>query len=251
MYLSQFKDCIPLLFGELLQQFKDCGEYGFNFEHSRKLYRIGYCTNLTPEIVDQAKEKNIDLIITHHDAWDFVFGMKEACITKLSEYGIGHFYIHLPLDYVDFGTCNTLMKEIGDITIIRQSQHIDGDSVIGVGELTVPMEFHQLVDRVSHVLSEEIKTWNFGSPTIRRIGMITGAGDSTAHVKEAQQLNCDVYITGEKSLYTVQYAKFIGMNLIVGSHTFTEIFGVRSFANKIKQFYPHIEVIQLEEEHIE
>ena len=63
--------------------------------------------------------------------------------------------------------------------------------------------------------------------------------------------NCDVYITGEKTLYSIQYAKFIKMNMIVGSHTFTEIFGVESFAHKLKEKFKEIEVLQLEEEHSE
>ena len=44
----------------------------------------------------------------------------------------------------------------------------------------------------------------------------------TSDVKDAVDRNCDVYITGEKFLYTVQYAKFAGINIIVGSHTYTE-----------------------------
>lgn len=63
--------------------------------------------------------------------------------------------------------------------------------------------------------------------------------------------NCDVYIAGEKTLYTVQYARFINMNIIIGSHTFTEIFGIRSFAQKLQDKFKNLEIIQLNEEHIE
>ncbi|GGA16051.1 hypothetical protein GCM10008018_70870 [Paenibacillus marchantiophytorum] len=50
---------------------------------------------------------------------------------------------------------------------------------------------------------------------------------------------------------TIQYAKFIKMNLIVGSHTFTEIFGVKSLSEKIKEKYESLEIIELVEDHIE
>ena len=63
--------------------------------------------------------------------------------------------------------------------------------------------------------------------------------------------NCDVYITGEKALYIIEYSKFAGMNLIIGSHTFTEVFGIESLANKIKAKYKDIEIIKLNEEHLE
>lgn len=251
MYLTQFKECIQTLFGDLLEQFRDCGEYGFNHEHSRPVRRLGYCTNLAPEVVEQARDRQVDLIVTHHDAWDFVFGMREACVDKLQEYEIAHFYVHLPLDYAEFGTYASLLQEIGDIRLTERSEHIHGDSTIGVGELAEPMSFSELAERVSQVLAEEVKAWNFGSRTVQRIGVLTGAGDSSVHLREARQLQCDVYVTGEKSLYTVQYARFIGLNLIVGSHTFTEVFGVRSFARKVKDSFPDIEIVPLDEEHIE
>ncbi len=41
------------------------------------------------------------------------------------------------------------------------------------------------------------------------------------------------------------------MNIIIGSHTFTEIFGVRSLAHKIQEKFQDIDILQLIEEHIE
>lgn len=83
------------------------------------------------------------------------------------------------------------------------------------------------------------------------MGIITGAGNSTKSLRDANYAQCDAYITGEKILYTVQYAKFIKMNLIVGSHTFTEIFGVQSLAEKFKEKYDSLEKIELVEDHFE
>jgi len=45
----------------------------------------------------------VDLILTHHDAWDFIYRFKEAWEKKLKEENISHFWVHGPLDYVDFG----------------------------------------------------------------------------------------------------------------------------------------------------
>lgn len=81
--------------------------------------------------------------------------------------------------------------------------------------------------------------------------MVTGAGNGTDQLREALDSDCDVYITGEKTLYTVQYAKFIKMNIIFGSHTLTEILGVKSFAQKLQEKFVDIEIIPLHEEHNE
>ncbi|PEN02506.1 SMS protein, partial [Bacillus wiedmannii] len=67
----------------------------------------------------------------------------------------------------------------------------------------------------------------------------------------ALEKGCDTYITGEKTLYTVQHAKFKGINLIVGSHTFTEVFGVESLVRKLQERDRAIEITRLNEDHLE
>ena len=49
-------------------------------------------------------------MITHHDAWEFIYGLKETCKEKLFEYNISHYFNHLPLDDCDFGTNNSLIE---------------------------------------------------------------------------------------------------------------------------------------------
>ncbi|GMK41273.1 SMS protein [Paenibacillus sp. CCS19] len=250
MNIQQFKSCIGELFGQLLLDFQEDEEYGYSNFTAADYRTIGYATNLTPEIVQQAAQHKVDLIITHHDAWGFVYGMKERCMALLEEHHIAHFYIHLPLDYAEFGTCHSLLRLLG-ANVVQQSQHVNGDSSIGIGELERSITLEQLAETMRELLGENIFVQPNSNRDVRRIGMVTGAGNSTNQLKEAMESQCDVYITGEKTLYTVQYAKFIQMNLIVGSHTFTEIFGVRSLACKIQEKFPDVEVIQLLEEHNE
>ena len=42
-------------------------------------------------------------------------------------------------------------------------------------------------------------------------------------------------MTGEYVLYSQQYAQHVGMNLLVGSHTNTEILGVESLVHRIAE----------------
>lgn len=248
---QQFNTYINELFGTLLQDFREDDEYGFCNFTLNNYKKIGYATNISPEVIVQAADKNVQLIITHHDAWPFIFGMKEKCKELLSQYNIAHFFVHLPLDYIGFGTCNSLLKLLGVNQINQQSSYSEGASLIGVGEYDFPITFEQLVERMTILLGEKVIFQKNSNKVIKRIGMLTGAGNGTNHVRQALNSDCDVYITGEKTLYTLQYAKFIHMNIIVGSHTFTEIFGVESFALKLKERFNDTEIIQLHEEHIE
>lgn len=169
----------------------------------------------------------------------------------LRENEISHFYIHLPLDFVEFGTCNSLLQEIGIIKKIQQTHYKNNKEIIGIGEYYESITFEELVERITNSLGEDVKAWKNSNLPIKKVGVLTGAGNSTDLIRQAKEAKCDVYITGEKSLYSVQYAKFIGMNLIVGSHTFTEVFGVKVLVERLKTQFNEIETIYLEEEHVE
>ncbi|CAM4239780.1 Nif3-like dinuclear metal center hexameric protein [Bacillus manliponensis] len=249
MNIKQFQKYIETLFGQHLHKYGD-DEYGFTNTSKEEFQKIGYATNLTVETIEEARKHDIEMIITHHAAWSFIHGMEEACIQKLKEYNINHFWIHLPLDFVKFGTCTSLFQEINMDEIVTYSTY-EEEELPGIGEYHEPISFTQLVNRVEEALEESVKAWRNNDKEVKRIAILTGAGNNTNLIKYALESGCDTYITGEKTLYTVQYAKFAGVNLIVGSHTFTEIFGVESFAKRLKEMDETLQIVKLQEEHLE
>jgi dinuclear metal center YbgI/SA1388 family protein len=249
MNITKFNATINELFSkELLEEFND--DYGFTNTSNNMIKTIGFSTNLSIEVIEQAKAEQVDLIITHHDAWDFIYGLKDECTKRLKEYNISHFWIHGPLDYIDFGTCTSLMNRIGIDNIIRFSEY-KNSSMPGIGELNEGKSFETLVEKMSTELNEPVRAWKNHGNKVKKVGVLTGAGHSTDHIKFALEQGCDTYITGEASLYSIQYAQFAGINLLVGSHTFTEKFGVESLALKIKGLNESIALIELKEEHFE
>lgn len=225
-------------------------ESGITVRGTEEIKKIGYCTNLTIDTIEEARKNDVDLIITHHDAWKFIYGLKEACKEKLLKYNISHYFNHLPLDDCDFGTNDSLIEKLG-LEIIERTHEEDKFFCGRIAEFEREITFKELVERLENILEEPVQSWNFKDGKIKRIGLVCGGGGFTTDVREAVERNCDVYITGEKVLYTIEYAKFAGINLIVGSHTFTEIFGMESLAIKIKDKYKNIEVVRLKEEHLE
>jgi putative NIF3 family GTP cyclohydrolase 1 type 2 len=176
--------------------------------------------------------------------------MEEACIEKLKQYEMNHFWIHLPLDFVKFGTCTSLFNEIGIDTILEYSTY-EEEELPGIGEYKEAIPFSNLVEKLEERMEEKVKSWKNHDKPVKRIAILTGAGNNTNLIERALEKGCDTYITGEKTLYTVQHAKFKGINLIVGSHTFTEVFGVESLARKLKERDRAIEITRLNEEHLE
>lgn len=225
-------------------------ECGVTFDAEKPISTIGYCTNLTPDSVEKAKESNVDLLITHHDAWDFIYGMKEECDHKLKEYGISHFFTHLPLDDAPFGTNSSLLNVLGLNECGKYSDE-QGYLCGAMGMYEKPISFGELVVRLESKMGEPVMAWQNNDRLIESVFVVCGAGFTTDLMKEAVDLNADVYITGEKILYTVQYAKQVGLNLLIGSHTFTELFGVESLAKIIKERFEDVTIKLIEEERLE
>lgn len=251
MLIKDFENFIVDTFTkEKLEVVKDKNEYGFTNIGVEDILRVGYCTNLTIESAQEAVKNNVNLLITHHDAWEWMTGIKEEVLGILKQSNITHFYIHLPLDDAEFGNNTSILKKLG-FKVIDKFSNDEGMYCGRIGEIDNPIEFEELVIRIEMLLEEPVRKWINNERLIKKIGVVTGAGFSAIDIKDATKLGCDAYFTGEKILYTVQYAKYSKINLIVGSHTFTEIFGLESLAKMLTERYPTVEIIRIKEEHIE
>lgn len=225
-------------------------ECGITYNALKPIQTIAYATNLTPDTVEEAHKLNADLLITHHDAWGFIIGMNETCQALLKAYNISHFFTHLPLDDASFGTNSSLLELTGAKEVSRHSLY-QGFSTAILGKYDDPIPFDTLVKRLEDHLKEPVMRWKNHDRLIQSVYILCGGGESVELLKEAVDLNADVYITGEKVLYTAQYAKLEKLNLIIGSHTYTEIFGVKNFVALLKEKFPELNTLMIQEEHLE
>jgi len=79
------------------------------------------------------------LLITHHDAWAWMSGMKEEALEILKQSNITHFFIHAPLDDVEFGNNTSILKKLGFKVIDKFSNEV-GMYSGRIGELDEPIE---------------------------------------------------------------------------------------------------------------
>jgi dinuclear metal center YbgI/SA1388 family protein len=251
MKTKDFDQLLKPFFGEWLETFKDDGEYGYTYYVEKEIKKIAYATNLTPETVEKAARAGADLLITHHDAWDFLFGMRDVCTAELKKHGIVHYFTHSPLDFVEYGTCTALFEQLEINEINTYSMYKDDKETPGIGTFEKALPFNELKERLENVLEEPVKAWQNHDRPVKKVAILTGAGNNSSYIKFAKENGCDAFITGERTLYSVQYAKFAEINLYVGSHTFTEIFGVENLARKIKDKHTEIDIVRINEEHTE
>lgn len=226
-------------------------EWGLNVRGDGSISKIGYCTNLIPQTVEEAIHHEVDLLLTHHDAWSFMYGMQEVCASKLEAHGISNAFFHLLLDDADFGTNATLGKRLELRNIVNSTLHENVFYCGRVGEWEYEKPLDDVKALLESILGESVRAWRNHDHPIKRACIVTGGGSGTDFIKEAVDHGCDVYITGEKSLYTVEYAKFVEIDLLIGSHTATELPGVESFARKVAEKLPDVRLVHLHEERIE
>lgn len=220
-------------------------EWGFTNEIEREIKKVGYAVNLTQEIIRKASELEVDLLLTHHDSWEFIYGLKENCNKTLQECEITHVFFHAPLDDADFGASASLAKALG----IRNTKKVMPYAEIYyggvIGDIS-PIEFHSFSRKLTDILKEDIRCYQNNDKVIQKAAVAAGGGNMTNEMRIAVENGCDTYITGEYVLYSQMYAELSGMNLFVGSHTNTEIFGVETMAKRISK-QTDIEIVRIAE----
>src|SRR5437660_4254881 len=86
----------------------------------------------------------------------------------------------------------------------------------------------ELVRKLRKALNGPVKVFNFGPKQTRTIGVVTGGAGS--EIYRVAQESIDTFITGEAPHWAAVAAEELGMNLLLGGHYATEIFGVKALA---------------------
>lgn len=218
-------------------------EWGFYNENDRSINRIGYAVNLTPEIIEKAHQFKVDLLITHHP---YMPELKDECFKMIEVYDMIHVFFHAPLDDADFGNSSSIADALGLINckkiIPYQYDYYWGIS----GELVERTTYDKLLNELSTILNETVKGYKNNDKLIHKVCINAGGGDDINKLKEALNHQCDVYITGGYNLDFQLYAKYRGINLMIGSHTNTELMGIQNFVNLLTS-YTDVETTKIDE----
>ena len=129
-----FRDPLNDLFGaRLLDEHPD--EWGIT-DRCPNPSAIGYATTITPRSISAALDLGADVVVTHHDAWSFMFEQRERVYELLRQESLTHVWAHLPLDRADFGTSAALLSEAGCAEVRKPTE-----GEVRIGELQEPARF--------------------------------------------------------------------------------------------------------------
>jgi len=203
---------------------------GLQIENSGGVTRIGATVDVSTRVLEAAAKQNVDLLIVHHGLfWPGLQPVTGALRRQLElafKNNLALYSAHLPLDlHPQVGNNAQLAAALG----LKSNKPFfeEKGQLVGL-KVRASLPHDELVRKLQKVLSGAVKSFMFGPKKTRTIGIITGGAGSEIY-KVAQE-EIDTFITGEAPHWAAVAAEELGMNLLLGGHYATEVFGVKALA---------------------
>jgi dinuclear metal center YbgI/SA1388 family protein len=203
---------------------------GLQIENSGGVNKIGASVDVSTRVLEAAAKQNVDLLIVHHGLFwpglQPVTGVLRRQLELAFENNIALYSVHLPLDlHPQVGNNAQLAAALGFKSNLPFFEEKGQKIGLKVG-ISLPRD--ELDRKLQKALNGSVKTFMFGPKKTRTIGIITGGAGSEIY-KVAEQ-GIDTFITGEAPHWAAVAADELGMNLLLGGHYATEVFGVKALA---------------------
>lgn len=213
---SMIEQCAPL---HMQEEYDNAGMQVGNLDDTVK--GILLCTDVSPEVVDEAIEGGYNLIISHHP---LIFsGLKkitgrtivESMVARAIKHDINIYCAHTNMDNTPGGVSWRMASKLGMTDVSILDPHPTGDTradgmplLAGcgvVGNIT-PMpapQFFALLKKTFDV--DAVRYCGCTSKTVSRVALCGGAGGFL--VNKAVQCGADVFVTGD-----LRYHDFLDHN---------------------------------------
>jgi dinuclear metal center YbgI/SA1388 family protein len=203
---------------------------GLQIENSGDVTEIGASVDASTRVLTAAAKQNVDLLIVHHGLfWQGlqpVTGTLRRQLELAFENNIALYSAHLPLDlHSEVGNNAQLAAALG-LTSVQPFFEEKGQLIGVKARVSLPRD--AVARKLQKALTGPVKAFMFGPKKTGTIGIITGGAGSEIY-KLAQE-GIDTFITGEAPHWAAVAADELGMNLLLGGHYATEVFGVKALA---------------------
>ena len=203
---------------------------GLQIENSGRVTRIGAAVDVSTRVLNEAVERDVDLLIVHHGLFwpglQPVRGPLRRQLRLAFENDIALYSAHLPLDiHPRVGNNARLLAALG----LKSAQPFLEEKGQPVAlKIRASLQRGKLVRKLEKALEGPVKVYDFGPKQTRVIGVVTGAAGS--EIYRVAEGGIDTFITGEAPHWAAVTAEELGVNLILGGHYATEVFGVKTLA---------------------
>ncbi len=197
-------------------------------EPEKEVKKVLISLDITNEVIDEAIENSVDVIISHHPIFFGGLGNMNALTfdgaraVKLAKYGIATMSFHTRLDALSGGVNDILAEKIGltDVEVIGE------DKIGRIGNLreeTDAVDYARFVKSALSCGEGEKEASIALSPAGRkskRVALIGGGGGD--FIRLAAKSGADTYVTGDMKYHELLSASDFKVNLITAGHFFTE-----------------------------
>lgn len=222
------------------------GSYG------QEIKRILICLDVTSEVVREACENKIDMIISHHplifkgikriNEQDF----KGRIIHNLIKNNISVYSAHTNLDAAKGGVNEQLAKVIGlsDIKNLKELNIEMSGAECGLGRvgfLEKPQELHEFIENIKNKLGiNTVKVVGSAKGKLQKVGVFCGSFDEDYSGIFREKI--DVLVTSDIKYHTAVDMIEMGLCAIDAGHFNTERIFAPAIEKMIKDNFPMIEV---------
>ncbi len=208
---------------------------GLVIDAGQEVQSIGLSVNVSLHSIGLAVGRDLDLLITHHPSSLFTDSyLYEDKYRLLRDAGVSLYVAHDPLDQAtEFGTAHSLASAIGlkiEGKFVRDEESGKFSGVYGHANVN----FTDFVKRLESALMVRPQIY-LVTNRLGKIAVITGWGGRPEWVYEAKNLGCSTFFTGEALMFGKLVAMELGINMILGTHYATEMFGLRALGQKMEK----------------
>ena len=202
---------------------------GLQVSHNKPVKKIGWAVDGDIESIRKSGKERVDFLVVHHGLfWGSSVldrRIRAKRIREAKRLGVAIYSSHLPLDaHPDLGNSIGLLRAVSLGDSKRKPFGLAMGRAIGWKVEGGRWKLRDLVNRMSRVTGRKAVVLGSGPKVCRRIGIVTGGfGDLDQVVKAG----LDTLVTGEADYPTEVKAKELGINMMLGGHRETEVFGVK------------------------
>jgi dinuclear metal center YbgI/SA1388 family protein len=208
---------------------------GLQVANSGRVERLAVAVDAVQATIDGAVAAGADLLLVHHGLyWDGnrpVTGRRYRRLKALLAADVAVYSSHLPLD---------VHPEVGNNAVLARALGIEVQGTLGeykgqpVGVWgTLELRREALAARLDETLGVRVRMVPGGPARVRRVGVITGSAAS--EIAAAREAGLDALVTGEGSHHHYFDAEEGGINLYLGGHYATEVWGPRALARHLEE----------------
>lgn len=217
-----------------------------------RIRRILTCLEIDRAVLEEAKERGADMIVTHHP---LIFHeiktlhseeYGNGLIMDLIGAGISVYSCHTPFDKVKGGNNDLLAKRLGLVSVknlkgaevespSKMIEKQDEADMGRTGKFKKPMRYRQVIEWVAKRLDLSIRQLHAVGDLdaeITSMGICTGAG---AALLELAADDCDLFLTGDVTYHQARRALELGICLLDAGHYDTEKYFAEGMKAKLEK----------------